>query len=575
MTFAVFVMLLFLPVCLTQEESAQKTVLLPDDMVATAFKLALSPTHLNATHDGVQLHLNATTLLNTLMEIVESASVEQHWQGKRGDLQTLNELVRSGRALFLSSEKRHQQQQQQQQQRSLGSGELSSWLTVVERCTTAVQEGQSYPLFRRVVSALLLETWLAAGDSWSKAPDAVARRILLKLYDLHAASARRKSAVEYYHFSKAAGTSMCVTSAVVGCTTFSVKEQYTCLVPEFGDGPRWINRKAHNSRCRRVLPGFSQCLTKLYTKLAKWGLHYNNRSAVLGCEERAKWLSDRGFNFFASEYTLRGASGDVTAPPALCSGFLNLAVLRAPLSRIYSHMRYVVQTTYEWMGERTADYMANISLQDWRRLLPAAFDNYYIRGLLGEGGFYTKTGALNASAHLPAARGVIGAMDVILILEDPEALLQLGHGWGLGWPRTFTHAEGRSSIRLDKVVAKIVEKVVPRGEAAMELAAANSLDEQLYEFAVLLSRLDSVVWAVAEAAGLTPPAAAISSPDGDRRIVPFARAFSHSRSGGSNDRIPCGYVPPRWPKPPAPPMAPNATGGPPPTPLPDPAAGGK
>lgn len=49
-------------------------------------------------------------------------------------------------------------------------------------------------------------------------------------------------------------------------------------------------------------------------------------------------------------------------------------------------------------------------------------------------------------------------------------------------------------------------QVVPKGEAAEELAVANSLDKQLYGFAFLLSRLDAVVWAAAEAANLTPPA---------------------------------------------------------------------
>ncbi|GIM05418.1 hypothetical protein Vretimale_9920 [Volvox reticuliferus] len=188
-------------------------------------------------------------------------------------------------------------------------------------------------------------------------------------------------------------------------------------------------------------------------------------------------------------------------------------------------------------------------------------------------------GALNDSVHLPAARSVISAMDVVLILEDPEALLQLGHAWGLGWPRTFTHAAGRSSSRLHKDVARIISTVVPMGEAAMELATANSLDGQLYDFAVLMSRLDSVVWAVAEAAGLSPPAAAISYPDGDRPMGHSAHGFGISHGHGhvysrssssSNDRIPCGYVAPKWPKPPSPPMAPNATDWAPPPPPPDP-----
>ncbi|GLC34239.1 hypothetical protein PLESTM_000173200 [Pleodorina starrii] len=533
-------------------------------LAAAAFTLALSPALVAEIPGGrIRTAPHTAPLLHALLDSLEGPTAAEHWQGSHESLQALQELIRSGRALLLTPPDADPQ---------LPQG-VSSWLASAERTVAALPAGPSYPQLRRAVVALLVEVWLVAGASWSQSYDNAATRILLKLYDLHAASSVRKSVVEYYHFSKAAGTSVCVTSAAMGCTTFSVTEQYTCLVPEFVDGPRWMSRKAHNSRCRRTLPGYSQCLTKLYTKLARWGQRYSPRSALVGCSERAAWLSDRGFNFYASEYTLRGRGGNVSDAPALCSGFLNLAVLRAPQARLLSHMRYIVRITYDWLGERTAQYLRNMTLYDWQRLVPAAFDNYYIRSLLGEAAFYARTGELNATEHLPAARAVLGAMDVLLVLEDSERLLELGHRWGLGWRKTFLQAEGRISSRASGEVIQIAERVVPNGAAAEELAAANHLDEQLYEYAVRLSRLDAVVWAVAEAAGVVPPAT--------ETAAAAATATAHvedDRTGAvggvvpvpvpAPERGPCGYVAPVWPRPSAPPLPPNASGCIPPSPAP-------
>ncbi|EFJ47127.1 hypothetical protein VOLCADRAFT_105192 [Volvox carteri f. nagariensis] len=512
MKWSLLVALLIVLACTPNITSAYWDLNAAESGLETALQVALVPDHLQATDDGPQLNPNTTALLHALLESIGTTHVVAHWQGDPTAIEALQELIRSGReAGFLPPaqspltqehrrrHRRHQHRRQLQNQyhsRRLGERPegLSSWLAAAERYVGAVPEGHSYPLLRRL-------------------DDAAAMRILMKLYDLHAASAVRKSAVEYYHFSKAAGTSVCVTSAEVGCTTFSVEEQYTCLIPEFNDGPRWINRKAYNARCRRALPNFSRCESKLYTQLAKWGMRYGSRSLWLSCEQRSARLDERGFTFYASEYTLRGRGGNVTSPPALCSNFLNLAVLRDPQQRLVSHMRFIVRTTYDWLGEHTAQYMRSMTLADWRRLLPAALDNYYVRALLGEKGFYVRTAWLSPFKHvcriLPGEWIQLDKNTAIRLAnpQDSEQLLQLGHTWGLGWNRTFLQSEGRSSSHMSREAARIADKVVPRGAALKELVAANSLDEQLYEYAVLLSRLDAVVWAAAEEAEVPLPMA--------------------------------------------------------------------
>ncbi|GFR51476.1 hypothetical protein Agub_g13886 [Astrephomene gubernaculifera] len=488
-----------------------------------ALLTALSPSHLHFTAIGPTLLPNAAHLLDTLLDDAFLNASATHWQVNASVLHSSLQLLRSGRDAILQHRHELQQQhhrrrrlhlwnhRQQQQQQSLSqpssssspaAASLSDWLAAVQQTLAGLPAGSSsHPQLRRGLVALLLQARVAAGGSWSQSDEDAAAHILLQLYELHRRGATSKSAVEYYHFSKAAGTSVCLTSAESGCTTFSTSEQFTCLLPPFGDGPRWISRRAHEERCRRALPDSPDCPNQIYSKLAKWGSRYPAKGALVGCGARATALAKSGFNFYASEYTLRPRGGKAGAPPGLCAQFLNLAVLRSPMSRVSSHLRYVIRVTYDKLGNRTAPYFGGMRLADWRALLPAALDNYYVRGLLGEGVFYTGVGGLTEWEHLPAARAVLGGMDVLLLLEDPVLLSRLGHKWGLGWNATFLEAEGRRDTASLEEVNRIVNTVLPTGDEADSLAAGNALDLQLYDFAVLLSRLDAVVWAAAEAAG--------------------------------------------------------------------------
>ncbi|KXZ53694.1 hypothetical protein GPECTOR_6g611 [Gonium pectorale] len=402
-----------------------------------------------------------------------------HWAGDSQSLNATLGLLRAGRETLLPLvQPRQRRSAWLARWRELAAkppqpSAISDWLAAAEATVQGIAEAASYPALRRCVVALILQAWSAAGARWSQSDDAAAMRILLKLYSLHRSAALRKSAVEYYHFSKSAGTSVCVASAVEGCTTYSTSEQFTCLMPAFVDGPRWISRQAHEERCRIAMPDYGNCTKSIYSKLAKWGSRYPKGSLMV-CRKRAKALELGGLNFYASEYTLRGQGGVPGAPPALCGQFLNFAVV--------SHLQFLVRLTHNWMGRRTAQYYDGMSLADWHALLPGLLDNFYTRGLLGERVFYLPVGGLNASQLLPAAQAALGAMDVLLVLEVEAR------------SATDTHAE----------VEEIANQVLPSGAAAQELEQANSLDEQVYSFAVLMSRLDAVVWAAAEAAGEEP-----------------------------------------------------------------------
>eukprot|EP00198_Chlamydomonas_reinhardtii_P012708 XP_001702045.1 predicted protein [Chlamydomonas reinhardtii] len=344
---------------------------------------------------------------------------------------------------------------------------------------------------------IFVEAPSCRGNAWSQEDDDAAVRILKQLYKLHAAGAGGKSAVEFYHFSKAAGTSVCRASAVVGCTTYSVKDQFTCLIPEFGDGPRWMDREEHERQCERALPDMEDCPKKINFKMAKWGAVYSAKDVRNRCSKRAQLLNESDWTFYASEYTLRGRGGRVDAPPAVCREFLNLAVLRSPRERLLSHMRYLVTLMSGWLGPAAAgSYFAPmVTAAQWRALLPAALDNLYARALLGERVFYAPQGGLTPEEHLTPARAVLAAaMDVVLVLEDPEPLSVLGHRWGLGWQHTLLDEEGRSSEDVGGRVRAVMEQAlgVLAGSELDALVAANALDQRLYDWARLLTRLDGM-----------------------------------------------------------------------------------
>ncbi|KAG2429773.1 hypothetical protein HXX76_010557 [Chlamydomonas incerta] len=263
-------------------------------------------------------------------------------------------------------------------------------------------------------------------------------------------------------------------------------------------------RKEHERQCERALPDMEDCPKKINPKMAKWGARYSEKDVRNRCSKRAQLLNESSWTFYASEYTLRGRGGRVDAPPAVCREFLNLAVLRSPRERLLSHMRYLVALMSGWLGPAAAGgYFAPMArAAQWRALLPAALDNLYARALLGEEAFYAPQGGLTPEQHLTPARAVLAAaMDVVLVLEDPEPLSVLGHRWGLGWQHTLLDEEGRSSEDFSGRVRAVMEQAVGvlAGSELEALVAANALDQQLYDWARLLTRLDGLVWAAAAA----------------------------------------------------------------------------
>ncbi|KAG2434398.1 hypothetical protein HYH02_012410 [Chlamydomonas schloesseri] len=462
-------------------------------------------------------------LLFELLSEEQFEAAAEHWKveetGAAGnaavipaDAAALRDVLRAARAFAVSSHSTSTSSQPRHPTNLGPTGVTTNLATVSDFLSAAEKLADSLPtaghdthaFARRTLTAALLVTWRAVGCTWNQEDDATALRILKQLYNLHAAGAGGKAAVEFYHFSKAAGTSVCRASAVVGCTTYSVKDQYTCLIPEFGDGPRWMDRKEHERQCERALPDMEECPKKINSKMAKWGARYSAKDVRNRCSKRAQLLNESSWSFYASEYTLRGRGGRVDAPPAVCREFLNLAVLRSPRERLLSHMRYLVALMSSWLGPAAAgSYFAPMtSAAQWRALLPAALDNMYARALLGESAFYAPQGGLSAEQHLTPARAVLAAgMDVVLVLEDPEPLSVLGHRWGLGWQHTLLDEEGRSSEDASGRVRAVMEQAVGvlAGSEVEALVAANALDQQLYDWARLLTRLDGLVWAAAAA----------------------------------------------------------------------------
>ncbi|GFR49719.1 hypothetical protein Agub_g11875, partial [Astrephomene gubernaculifera] len=172
----------------------------------------------------------------------------------------------------------------------------------------------------------------------------------------------------------------------------------------FDDRPRWVSAAEHN----RTQP----------TDGWRWYYRYLVRRGERSCEYRDEYMLRRHFTFYSNEFAAHGglegdAISNVTSsssgpqPPwssaHVCPHFLNVIMLREPLARLRSHVRWIIKVYRTEYGKSYEPFFRGRDADYWRRFAPAAVDNYYIRLLLGEAVFYAPTGSINTT-HLEAAR---------------------------------------------------------------------------------------------------------------------------------------------------------------------------
>ncbi|GIL76094.1 hypothetical protein Vretimale_5723 [Volvox reticuliferus] len=133
-------------------------------------------------------------------------------------------------------------------------------------------------------------------------------------------------------------------------------------------------------------------------------------------------------------------------------------------------------------------FAGNYSVSHWSSLMPAPTNNYLIRSLLGQAVFNLPLGGITR-AHLSLARLILAEQyDVILVLENQE-LFRQAMRYGLGWGLHERHANPGHSDPEDGL-----PKDLP---ALWDL---NALDAELYQFGLLMARLDAIMFEAAQAA---------------------------------------------------------------------------
>ncbi|GIL86836.1 hypothetical protein Vretimale_15605 [Volvox reticuliferus] len=352
-----------------------------------------------------------------------------------------------------------------------------------------------WPVLRRIVLAALMQRRLQHGP-FSLDAAAAAARLCVRFFLLHRTAAGRKGVIDFFHISKAGGTTFCQLAKLNGCRTQSFAARRNCLIREFDDVPRWVNHTLHVSLAPRGLrtPWF-----------ANWGSKQRNS---VSCHIRKRFMMRRRFNILANEFTVYGAQR-IPRNAHVCPGHLNVLQLRHPHLRLRSHLMWVWALYDHHFKEQAAEFFPTHGSAHWRALLPAATDNYYIRSLLGESVYFLPSENLNLT-HLTAARLAIMQFDVLLLLEQPamnEVLYEMAIGWGLGF--------GAVHARTSSQVHEVGRQGLPDSDDWKQLLKHNELDMDLYRFGSLLALLDVIVFDIAREAGLGSGYSAISAEGGE------------------------------------------------------------
>ncbi|EFJ42748.1 hypothetical protein VOLCADRAFT_97113 [Volvox carteri f. nagariensis] len=212
------------------------------------------------------------------------------------------------------------------------------------------------------------------------------------------------------------------------------------------------------------------------------------------------------FNFYANELVMHDHNRSwVGVHP--CREFLNVVIFREPQSRVVSHMQNILKEYVIYYNQSLWQAFNPNSVDQWRTLAVPVFDNYVVRSLLGGQAYNMPYGGTNHT-HLLAAKIVTLQFEVLLSLapETSEFTRDI-FGLGLGWQYDLRHMHVRPTIRrpVDEFSAEVMEAV----------RAAGRLDEQLYEFALVLQLLDAITFGIAhDVAGMDGILSADSG-DGD------------------------------------------------------------
>lgn len=187
-----------------------------------------------------------------------------------------------------------------------------------------------YPATRRAVLGSILRARLRSQVAWTRPCEALVSQIAGRLFNVHRVGAAAKGATEFLHVSKSGGTSMCTVAAANGCQITSVSLYRNCMIKPFDDGPRWVSAAVHNR-------------TRPYEErkfFMRHGVPRNARNDT--CEHRAGIMARKGWTFYSNEYTLHDNERGPAAAHT-CPQLFNVVLLREPLARLKSHIKWIIQ----------------------------------------------------------------------------------------------------------------------------------------------------------------------------------------------------------------------------------------
>ncbi|KAG2496077.1 hypothetical protein HYH03_005995 [Edaphochlamys debaryana] len=404
---------------------------------------------------------------------------------------------------------------------TLSPPDLAHWAERAGERLASLPPHLSYPVVRRLVTAVVVRAWLDGGAKpFSAADETAVRGLFVQLYSLHRRGAVHRGIMDYQHVSKSGGTSWCHAAQINGCTTQKFDKFHVCAIKAFQDKVRWIDGNAH----ARLTGG----------PPTRWALHGTLRNgSAPGCEERGQAMREGKWSYYSNEYTLTGGEKSFRAVELCSKQFVTAILFRNPVKRLVSHLRFVLLHYSRFMkqqaeeeaqqaqqaaqqaaaqqgaqqGAQAADFHKTYSKADaafWHAVAPAITDNYFTRTLLGEAAWHAEVGTLTDSEHLPAARLVLMQYDMVVPLEAPASLTSRLLGFGAGWPISYTQVHDKDMSVLQAYFNFDPVPHLPDQAHLDHLAADQAIDMKLYELAVLIGQLDYLVYDTAAAAGAVP-----------------------------------------------------------------------
>ncbi|KXZ47182.1 hypothetical protein GPECTOR_37g188 [Gonium pectorale] len=352
---------------------------------------------------------------------------------------------------------------------------------------------QAFPAIRRMALAQLVKAWLTRMQrQLDPGLEPVLQQLFRELYEAHRLAALRKGIMEYFHISKAGGTSWCHAAKNNGCRAQVYDSAFICQISQFDDRVRWLNGTFHAKRTGRGV------------RWGSWG-RVKRSTQYATCAARHDFAARMGYQYFSNEYALHEGFDDPAAVGP-CHQFFNVVLIRDPLKRMLSHLKFVtMQMKYDYRNNTL--FHATFSGTDsafWEQFGPVLVDNYMLRGMLGEKVYHAPIGSIGPQ-QVAHGRALLQQYDLVVDLEAGHDVADDVTTAGVGWPHTLREIHDKDSAKAARMLNLTYEDYLPRD--LDRLYAKQGPDTEFYQFGRLLVRLDALLFSAVRALGVRPLAA--------------------------------------------------------------------